>query len=74
MLRQKQLLLILDNFEHLLVDGTDAVDLVAALIGAVPGVQLIVSSRERLKLRKATTCCNRMLPRWTTTAAIAFGA
>jgi predicted ATPase len=27
-LRQKQLLLILDNFEHLLVQGTDAVDLV----------------------------------------------
>jgi predicted ATPase len=37
MLRQKQLLLILDNFEHLLVEGTDAVDLVVDLIGAAPG-------------------------------------
>src|SRR5262249_32558877 len=51
MLRQKQLLLILDNFEHLLVEGTDAVDLLVDLIGAAPGVQLIVTSRERLKLR-----------------------
>jgi predicted ATPase len=51
MLRQKQLLLILDNFEHLLVQGTDAIDLVADLIGAAPGVQLLVTSRERLNLR-----------------------
>ena len=51
MLRQKQLLLILDNFEHLLVGRTDAVDLVAELIGAAPGVRLLVTSREGLKLR-----------------------
>jgi predicted ATPase/DNA-binding SARP family transcriptional activator len=51
MLRQKRLLLILDNFEHLLAEGTDAVDLVVDMMGAAPGVQLIVTSRERLKLR-----------------------
>ena len=51
MLRQKHLLLILDNFEHLLVDGTEAVDLVVDLLAAAPGVQMLVTSRERLKLR-----------------------
>ncbi|MCX6048515.1 MAG: BTAD domain-containing putative transcriptional regulator [Chloroflexi bacterium] len=58
-LRQKQLLLILDNFEHLLVQGTapngnqplGAVDLVVDLMNAAPLVQIIVTSRERLKLR-----------------------
>ena len=50
-LRPKRLLLILDNVEHLLVEGTEAVDLVVDLLAAAPGVQLLVTSRERLKLR-----------------------
>ena len=50
-LRSKQLLLILDNFEQLLVAGSAAVDLVVELLDVALGVQLIVTSRERLKLR-----------------------
>ncbi len=58
-LRQKQLLLILDNFEHLLAPGSapngnpslSAVDLVVDLMNAAPLVQIVVTSRERLKLR-----------------------
>src|SRR5262249_14007743 len=73
MLRQKQLLLILDNFEHLLVDGTDAVDLVADLIGAAPGVQVIVTSRERLKLRGEQVYALQALS-FSTTATLAEAA
>ncbi len=58
-LREKRLLLILDNFEHLLVEEVavqgsppqDAVDLVVDLLNSVPGVQILITSRERLKLR-----------------------
>jgi predicted ATPase/transcriptional regulator with XRE-family HTH domain len=53
-LRSRRLLLILDNVEHLLGDaeaGTgDAADLVAALLGNAPGVAILATSRERLKL------------------------
>ena len=52
-LQQKQLLLILDNFEHLLPDenpgGDLAVDLVVELLG-MPRVQILVTSRVRLEL------------------------
>jgi predicted ATPase/WD40 repeat protein/DNA-binding SARP family transcriptional activator len=48
-LRQKQLLLILDNFEHLLDEET-AIELVVEILAA-PGVQMLVTSRERLNLR-----------------------
>jgi predicted ATPase/DNA-binding SARP family transcriptional activator len=54
-LSQKQLLLILDNFEQLLVEGgegqPEAVDLVVDLLNAAPGVQILVTSRQRLNLR-----------------------
>ncbi len=49
-LRQKQLLLILDNFEHLLDEET-AIELVVEILAAAPGVQMLVTSRERLNLR-----------------------
>jgi predicted ATPase/DNA-binding SARP family transcriptional activator len=49
-LRQRGLLLVLDNFEHLL----DAADLVAGLLQAAAGVQLLVTSRERLQLSAET--------------------
>ena len=43
---EKQLLLFLDNFEHLLA----ARDLVAALLESCPGVSLVVTSRAALQL------------------------
>ncbi len=46
-LRDKHLLLILDNFEHLLGSVGELVD----LLQAVPFVQVIVTSRERLNVR-----------------------
>ncbi len=47
-LRQKQLLLVLDNFEHLL----DGVELVANILQAAPGVKILATSRERLHLHE----------------------
>ena len=46
-LSQKQILLILDNFDHLLY----GVNLVTEILHAAPGVQVLVTSRERLQLR-----------------------
>jgi len=46
-LRERSLLLILDNFEHLL-EGTT---LVTAMLAEAPGLKLLVTSRERLNLR-----------------------
>jgi len=46
-LKSKRLLLILDNFEHLL-EGSE---LVGDILQAAPGIQIIVTSRERLQLR-----------------------
>jgi predicted ATPase/DNA-binding SARP family transcriptional activator/tetratricopeptide (TPR) repeat protein len=45
-LRDKRLLLILDNFEHLL----DGVTLVTAILEAAPRVQIVATSRERLNV------------------------
>jgi predicted ATPase/DNA-binding CsgD family transcriptional regulator len=47
-LREKHLLLLLDNFEHLM----DGVDLLPEILEAAPGVKLLVTSRERLRLRE----------------------
>ena len=46
-LRDKAMLLILDNFEHLL----SAAPLVTDLLAACPGVTLLVTSREALRVR-----------------------
>ena len=46
-LREKALLLVLDNFEHVL----EAADLVADILAVAPGVQVLTTSRERLRLR-----------------------
>jgi predicted ATPase len=46
-LREKHLLLILDNFEHVLA----ATDLVAEILARTSQIKLIVTSRERLNLR-----------------------
>ncbi|HEX8684249.1 MAG TPA: tetratricopeptide repeat protein [Ardenticatenaceae bacterium] len=45
-LREKQMLLVLDNFEHIL----EGADLVAALLEQAERVKLLVTSRERLSL------------------------
>ena len=47
-LRRKAMLLVLDNFEHL-VEGAG---LLVELLNAAPGVRLLVTSRERLNLRE----------------------
>ncbi|HEY3229351.1 MAG TPA: tetratricopeptide repeat protein, partial [Roseiflexaceae bacterium] len=53
-LREKRLLLILDNVEQLLSGAeasvSDAADLVATLLSNAPGVAVLATSRERLKL------------------------
>ena len=49
-LSAQQLLLILDNYEHLLVEEA-AVDLVVDLLARAPGVQILITSRQRLNLR-----------------------
>jgi len=46
-LRERHMLLVLDNFEHLL----DGADLVADMLAHAPKVTVIVTSRERLKLQ-----------------------
>lgn len=46
-LRGKKLLLLLDNYEHLLPD----VRLLAAILHHAPGVQLLVTSREKLHMQ-----------------------
>ncbi|MBI5563548.1 MAG: tetratricopeptide repeat protein [Chloroflexi bacterium] len=46
-LREKELLLVLDNFEHLIAD----VPLLAEILQNAPLVKMIVTSRERLNLR-----------------------
>ena len=47
-LHDKTLLLILDNFEHLL----DGAALVTTMLAAAPGVKVLVTSREALSLRE----------------------
>jgi predicted ATPase/DNA-binding SARP family transcriptional activator len=49
-LRDKQLLLLLDNFEHVI----DAATVVAELIEVAPGVQVLISSRTAIRIRGET--------------------
>ncbi|MBK8901960.1 MAG: protein kinase [Anaerolineaceae bacterium] len=52
-LASKSLLLLLDNFEHLLDDAAQAdvaIGLVTAVLAGCPGVKLLVTSREPLQL------------------------
>ena len=49
-LQEKKLLLILDTFEHL----TDNANLISDILETAPGVQIMVTSRERLRLRGET--------------------
>ena len=56
-LRDKHLLLLLDNFEHLL----DGVDLLIAILKSAANVKLLVTSRERLNVREEWTLALRGL-------------
>jgi DNA-binding SARP family transcriptional activator/predicted ATPase len=47
-LREKQLLIVLDNFEHLL----DGAEIVSDIIQPAPAVQVLVTSRERLHIQE----------------------
>jgi serine/threonine protein kinase/predicted ATPase/Tfp pilus assembly protein PilF len=46
-LREKQMLLIMDNFEHIM----ESADILAELSANAPNVAMLVTSRERLRLR-----------------------
>ncbi len=63
-LRDRSMLLVLDNFEHLL----DGAQLIADLMQAVSKVHLLTTSRERLNLRGETVYSLRGLefPKWET--------
>jgi predicted ATPase/DNA-binding CsgD family transcriptional regulator len=63
-LRQKHMLLLLDNFEHLL----DGAGLVTEMLHAAPAVQVVVTTRERLNLRGETvyTVGGMIFPDWET--------
>lgn len=50
-LRKKRLLLVMDNFEHLL----DGVGTVSEILLAAPEVKILATSRERLNLQSETT-------------------
>jgi predicted ATPase/DNA-binding CsgD family transcriptional regulator/transcriptional regulator with XRE-family HTH domain len=67
-LRERELLLVLDNLEHLL----DAIPLFAAILQQAPGVRLLGTSRERLRLQSewAVELGGLSLPRGHTTADI----
>ena len=43
-------LLVLDNFEHLLAEGDEAAEKVADLLQKLPGLHMLITSRERLRL------------------------
>ena len=47
-LREKQMLIVMDNFEHLL----DGVDIAANILERAPDVQILATSRERLYLHE----------------------
>jgi len=53
-MRRKQLLLVLDNYEHLLVEEAspeEALGLIADLLTAAPEVKLLVTSRASLQVQ-----------------------
>ncbi|MFN8457938.1 MAG: tetratricopeptide repeat protein [Anaerolineae bacterium] len=54
-LRHKEMLLILDNFEHLLASTKEGegggIELLTQILAAAPDVKLLVTSRERLNLQ-----------------------
>lgn len=59
-LRDKEMLLILDNFEHLISD--ESVRWLSDLLAAAPKVKILLTSRERLNLRQEHVIDLRGLP------------
>ncbi len=57
-LREKELLLVLDNFEHLIA----AAGTVSELLAAAPGLKVLVTSRERLNLPEEWTLAVQGMP------------
>jgi DNA-binding SARP family transcriptional activator/predicted ATPase/Tfp pilus assembly protein PilF len=51
-LASRELLLVLDNFEHLLVEPDGSLALLARLLAEAPAVKLLATSRHRLNLRE----------------------
>jgi predicted ATPase len=55
-LREKELLLVLDNFEHLLPPAEegkpDGAELVTDILAAAPAVKILITSRQALELRE----------------------
>lgn len=51
-LKEKELLLVLDNVEHLLPPPYQIVDLLTQMLAHAPAVKILVTSRERLNLRQ----------------------
>jgi len=49
-LGKRRLLLVMDNFEHLL----DGVEIVSEILQAAPGIKILTTSRERLNLQSET--------------------
>jgi predicted ATPase/DNA-binding CsgD family transcriptional regulator len=72
-LKAREMLLVLDNMEHLL----DGVDLISDILQSTPGTRIMVTSRERLKLHGETVYNLRGLgfPAWETpNDALAYDA
>ena len=59
-LRRKELLLVLDNFEHLIAPSS--LSLLSRILKQAPGVKLLVTSRERLDLAAEWLCDVSGLP------------
>lgn len=51
-LKDKELLLLLDNFEHLLVTTGNGINLLVEILQATAQVKVLITSRERLNLRE----------------------
>jgi predicted ATPase/DNA-binding SARP family transcriptional activator/Flp pilus assembly protein TadD len=51
-LANREMLLLLDNFEHLLVEPAPSLALIARILADAPGITLLVTSRHRLNLRE----------------------
>jgi predicted ATPase/DNA-binding SARP family transcriptional activator len=76
-LSNKQMLLLLDNFEQLLAEPANGAEVVTAVLQAAPAVKIIVTSRQKLNLRSEALFALEGLafPDWQATAdALSYSA
>jgi predicted ATPase len=76
-LSNKRLLLLLDNFEHLVSSPANGAEVVAAVLKAAPEVKIIATSRQKLNLSSETLFVleGMAFPDWqTTTDALSYSA